>query len=58
MIVGLEILSHNKQPHFYLEDVIQKQKNGLLTFIVRVAENKIVDVLVLSYKSYENISQS
>ena len=52
MITKLEILDHNRQGHFDIEDEVQKQKDGLFTFVVRVAENKIVDVVFLSYQDY------
>lgn len=57
-IQEFDIVEHNKKPHFLLEDEIQKQKDGLFTFTLRVAENKIVDVLFLSYGTYEKAKES
>lgn len=44
---------HNIQPHLDIEHEIQDQKDGLFTFIVRVADTNIVDVVYLSYESYD-----
>jgi hypothetical protein len=58
MIANLEVLDHNKAGHLDIEGEIQRQKDGLFTFIVRVAENKIVDIVFLSYESYEATKES
>lgn len=51
---SIEISKHNQQPHLDIEAEAQKIKNGLFTFIVRVADGNIVDVVFLSYESYES----
>jgi len=57
MIVNLNILEHNRQGHYDIEDAVQKQKDGLFTFIIRVAENKIVDIVFLSYEDYATYNE-
>lgn len=46
---NLDIKEHNKQAHIDIEHDIQKQQNGLFTFILRVDNNNIVDYNVVSY---------
>jgi hypothetical protein len=50
---NIQVLNHNAQGHIDIEDEIERQKNGLFTFIVRVAEKKIVDIVFLSYADYQ-----
>ena len=53
MTIVLEVLEHNKEGHLDVESQIGKQKDGLFTFIVRVADRKIVNIVFLYYESYE-----
>ena len=53
MIYTIDINEHNKTPHLDIENEIQSQQDGLFTFIVRVADTNIVDVVYLSYESYD-----
>ena len=46
---NLEIKEHNKQAHIDIETEIQRQKNGLFTFILRVDNGNIVDFNVVEY---------
>lgn len=54
MQYSVSINEHNQKPHLDIEGEAQKIKNGLFTFIVRVADGNIVDVVFLSYESYES----
>lgn len=54
MQYSITINEHNKKPHLDIEAEAQKIRNGLFTFIVRVADGNIVDVVFLSYESYES----
>lgn len=47
MQYDLEISEHNKQAHIDIENDIQKQKNGLFTFILRINSGNIVDYSVV-----------
>ena len=51
----IEIPAHNQKPHLDLELECQRIKNGLFTFIVRVAEKKIVDLVYLSYSNEKGV---
>ena len=44
------ISAHNQRPHLFLEGEIQRIKNGMFTFLIRVGDKKINDIVVLSYK--------
>ncbi len=47
MKYDLSIRKQNIQPHLYLEQELQKQKNGLFTFVLRVNSGNIVDASIL-----------
>ena len=47
--MDLEISEHNKEVHIDIEKDIQKQGNGLFTFILRIHNGKIVDCNVVEY---------
>ncbi len=52
---NLEISDHNAEAHIDIERDIEKQKNGLFTFILRIDNGNIVDYNVVAYadiKSY------
>ena len=49
MEYALEIPIANIQQHVDLEKEIQTKKNGLLTFTIRLAGGKIVDLSLLEY---------
>jgi len=53
MLYSITISSHNKQPHLDIESEIQTQKDGLFTFVVRVVDTNIVDVVYHSYESFK-----
>jgi len=53
MIYTVNISSHNKQPHLDIEEEIQKVKTGLFTFVIRVVDTNIVDIVYLSYESFK-----
>ncbi len=46
---NLTISPHNVQAHTDIEHDIERQKNGLLTFILRVDNGNIVDYNVVEY---------
>src|SRR4051812_33415475 len=46
---NLTISEHNKQAHTDIEHDIEKQKDGLFTFILRVDKGNIVDYNVVEY---------
>jgi len=45
----LSIRDWNVKPHLDLEDTMRKQKNGLLTFTIRLNSGNIVDVNTVEY---------
>jgi len=45
----LDISEHNRQCHIDIEQDIQKQKNGLFTFIIKIAGGNITDYSVVEY---------
>uniref|UniRef100_A0A6M3KCK9 Uncharacterized protein n=1 Tax=viral metagenome TaxID=1070528 RepID=A0A6M3KCK9_9ZZZZ len=45
----LSISDQNRQAHIDIENDIQKQGNGLFTFIIRVNNGNIVDYNVVEY---------
>lgn len=47
--MDLNISEHNKQIHEDLEADMQKQKNGLFTFILRIHNSKVVDYNLVEY---------
>lgn len=49
------ISPHNQKPHLILEREIQKIKNGRFTFVVRVGDKKINDLVFLSYRSEKTL---
>ena len=49
MQYALEIPEYNIQAHVDIESDIQKQRNGLFTFIIRLNNSKVVDYSILSY---------
>ena len=49
----LEIDQHNIKPHLDIENDIQKKRNGLFTFNLRINQGQIVD-----YSKYETITAS
>lgn len=49
MIQNLTISPHNTQAHIDIEHDIQKQKDGLFTFILRIDNGNIVDYNVIAY---------
>lgn len=53
-IYEIHIAEHNQRAHLDIEGEAQKIRNGLFTFIVRVADGNIVDVVFLSYESYSS----
>jgi hypothetical protein len=58
MDYALEIPYHNAQQHIDLEKEIQLKKNGLLTFTVRVAGGKIVDLSLLEYVARKRFEET
>lgn len=52
MLYKIEVSQHNQKPHLDIEAEAQRIKNGLFTFIVRIFDSNIVDVVFLSYESY------
>lgn len=46
---NLEISENNQQVHIDIEHDIQKQQNGLFTFILRIDNSNIVDYNVVEY---------
>lgn len=53
-IYEIRVSQHNQKPHLDIEEQVQKIKNGLFTFVVRIFDGKIVDVMFLSYESYKS----
>lgn len=51
MNYALEIREHNIQAHIDVENDLQKQKNGVFTFVFRVNNGNIVD-----YNLFENVN--
>ncbi len=51
MIITLDVREHNKQVYCALFEEMEKKKNGLFTFIIRVSAGDIVDFVI-----YENIT--
>ena len=49
MNYSLSIRKWNVKPHLDIEDAIQRQKNGLLTFTIRLNSGNIVDVNFTEY---------
>lgn len=49
MNYALEISPHNSQAHIDIEDEIKRKQDGLLTFILRVNDNRIVDCVIMEY---------
>ena len=49
MIHELSISDHNRQAHVDIEHDIEKQQNGLFTFILRVNNGNVVDYNVVEY---------
>ena len=47
--MDLNISEHNKQVHVDIETDIQKQKDGLFTFILRINSGNVVDYNVVEY---------
>ena len=45
----LEISENNRQCHIDIEQDIQKQKNGLFTFIIKLNDGNITDYSVVEY---------
>ena len=45
----LDIRDHNVQPHLDIENDIERRKNGLFTFTLRVNNGNIVDYNVFEY---------
>lgn len=45
----LEISENNRQCHIDIEHDIQKQKDGLFTFIIKIASGNITDYSVVEY---------
>jgi hypothetical protein len=57
---ALEISEHNAQAHLDIEEAIQKQKNGLFTFILRINNGNIVDfnlVYVTDARDYLKLTE-
>jgi hypothetical protein len=50
---AVEILDCNVEPHLDIEKDIEKQKNGLLTFILRLDNGRIVDYNVVEYADFK-----
>lgn len=49
MSYPIEIREHNQQAHLDIESEISNIKDGLLTFILRVNNGNIVDLVVMEY---------
>lgn len=49
MAYPIEIREHNQQAHLDIENEICNIKDGLLTFILRVNNGNIVDLVVMEY---------
>ena len=47
--MDLNISEHNKQIHEDIETDMQKQKDGLFTFILRIHNTKVVDYNLVEY---------
>ena len=54
MIYEIVISKHNQKPHLDIQAEASRIKNGLFTFVIRVAADNIVDVVFLSYESYQS----
>lgn len=46
---SLEIRTHNVQAHLDIEEEIGRLKNGQFTFIIRVNNGNVVDLVVMEY---------
>lgn len=52
MIYEIRVSEHNQRPHLDIEAEAQRIKNGLFTFVIKVGDSNIVDLVFLSYESY------
>ncbi len=53
MITELLVREHNKQVHYDIEKDLQKKRNGLFTFILKVNCGSITDYVLLETSDYE-----
>ena len=49
MQYNLSIRDHNVKAHLDIENDVQRKKNGLFTFVLRINNGNIVDYAVIEY---------
>ena len=53
MRTELYVREHNKQVHYDIEQDLQKKRDGLFTFIIKVNCGSITDYVLLETSNYE-----